>query len=208
VPPAKRHEGIKEFQSSDACSVALLSITAGGTGITLTAASHVVFAELFWTPALILQAEDRVHRIGQANAVTVTYLLGKNTLDDVLWTMIQSKLQVLGGVLNGEAEHLGAQSGNSSSQLKLVVTKKEEGRVNKKLREKKYKRLKRNADDSDDDNEDEEESEGEDRSLDELDDDDEWKAGTDARVKESGRPSGKKRLSDEMKRRQRYKVFI
>lgn len=96
TPAVKRQADVNRFQSSEKCRVAILSITAGGTGITLTAASMVVFAELYWTPAQMLQAEDRVHRIGQANAVTITYLLGKGTLDDVIWPMINKKLSVLG----------------------------------------------------------------------------------------------------------------
>jgi SWI/SNF-related matrix-associated actin-dependent regulator 1 of chromatin subfamily A len=96
TPMKQRQADVNRFQQNETCRVAVLSITAGGTGLTLTAASMVVFAELYWTPAQMLQAEDRVHRIGQANAVTITYLLGKDTLDDVIWPMINSKLQVLG----------------------------------------------------------------------------------------------------------------
>lgn len=101
TPAAQRQADVTRFQSQESCRVAILSITAGGTGITLTAASHVVFAELTWTPAQLLQAEDRVHRIGQANAVTITYLLGKGTLDDNMWPLLNSKLQVLTSVLDG-----------------------------------------------------------------------------------------------------------
>jgi SWI/SNF-related matrix-associated actin-dependent regulator 1 of chromatin subfamily A len=59
-----RQENVKKFQNDKICRVALLSITAACLGLTLTAASTVVFAEVHWTPALMQQAEDRSHRIG------------------------------------------------------------------------------------------------------------------------------------------------
>lgn len=62
TPPIKRDQNVRQFQDDVDCKVALLSITAAGTGLTLTAASHVVMAELNWTPAILVQAEDRVHR--------------------------------------------------------------------------------------------------------------------------------------------------
>jgi SWI/SNF-related matrix-associated actin-dependent regulator 1 of chromatin subfamily A len=62
TPPIKRDENVKQFQNEPECTVAILSITAAGSGLTLTAASHVVMAELNWTPAILVQAEDRVHR--------------------------------------------------------------------------------------------------------------------------------------------------
>ena len=102
--PMERQRGVDWFQSDAKCKVALLSITAGGTGITLTASSTVVFAELAFTPALLLQAEDRVHRIGQPNAVNIHYLLGRHSLDDLLWPLLVHKMAVVGSSLDGQAD--------------------------------------------------------------------------------------------------------
>ena len=86
---------VDAFQCDDNVRVALLSITAANSGLTLTAAHLVVFAELFWNPGILTQAEDRAHRIGQTDSVTVQYLVAKGTADDELWPMIQRKLDVL-----------------------------------------------------------------------------------------------------------------
>ena len=55
----------------------------------------MVFAELFWNPGVLTQAEDRAHRIGQSDSVDVKYLVAKGTADDVLWPMLQRKLDIL-----------------------------------------------------------------------------------------------------------------
>ncbi|KAF3426474.1 hypothetical protein E2986_04604 [Frieseomelitta varia] len=89
---------IDEFQNCDNCTAAILSITAANTGITLTAAKLVVFAELFWNPGILCQAEDRVHRIGQDKDVIIQYLIAKQTADDYLWPLIQKKMNVLNKV--------------------------------------------------------------------------------------------------------------
>eukprot|EP00794_Sanderia_malayensis_P012105 gene12105-13356_t len=91
VPPDMRAGYVREFQTNPACRVAVLSITASCVGLTLTAADHVVFAELHWTPGIMQQAEDRCHRIGQKNAVQIHYLVAKGTIDDVLWSMLSRK---------------------------------------------------------------------------------------------------------------------
>ena len=69
----KRKQYCDEFQTRDSKRVALLSITAASTGLTLTSAQLVLFAELFWNPGILTQAEDRANRIGQTDSVTIRY---------------------------------------------------------------------------------------------------------------------------------------
>lgn len=90
-----RDEQCRLFQENDDVVVAVLSMTAAGIGITLTAASVVVFAELHWNPGTLKQAEDRAHRVGQKDSVFVQYLIANGTADDILWPLIQKKLDVL-----------------------------------------------------------------------------------------------------------------
>jgi SWI/SNF-related matrix-associated actin-dependent regulator 1 of chromatin subfamily A len=61
----------------------------------LTAAQTVVFGELYWVPGVMLQCEDRVHRISQQKPVTIYHLLGKNTLDDHIYKQLIVKLKTL-----------------------------------------------------------------------------------------------------------------
>ena len=58
----------------------------------------VVFAEYSWTPGTLVQAEDRVHRIGQANSVNVYYLHAKGSIDDIIWQTLEHKLDDVGQV--------------------------------------------------------------------------------------------------------------
>ena len=74
---------------------------AAGAGLTLTAASTVVFAEYSWVPGDLKQAEDRAHRIGQKNTVNIVYLHARNTVDDLMWRTVQNKLETVGHVLDG-----------------------------------------------------------------------------------------------------------
>ena len=97
VPPAKRAAAVEEFQKSPhkVKMVAILGITAAGVGLTLTAASTVVFLELSWTPGLMVQAEDRVHRIGQRAACNIHYLLAEDSCDSHMWPSLVKKLRVV-----------------------------------------------------------------------------------------------------------------
>ena len=73
-----------------------MSMTACAQGLTLTAATAVVFVELTWSPSMIAQAEDRVHRISQHNSVNIYYMYGPNTLDDAMFNMLQFKTEMIG----------------------------------------------------------------------------------------------------------------
>ena len=100
--PKIRQEYINQFQQNNRVRVALLGITAAGVAVTLTAAKHIMFAELFWTPAILLQAEDRCHRIGQTGTVRCKYFIATNTIDDLLWELTKQKFRVLGEIIEGK----------------------------------------------------------------------------------------------------------
>ncbi|KAG9461632.1 hypothetical protein GDO78_016183 [Eleutherodactylus coqui] len=92
VPSAERIHLVHQFQNDPDTRVAILSIQAAGQGLTFTAAAHVVFAELYWDPGHIKQAEDRAHRIGQSSSVHIHYLIAKGTLDTLMWGMLNRKV--------------------------------------------------------------------------------------------------------------------
>jgi SWI/SNF-related matrix-associated actin-dependent regulator 1 of chromatin subfamily A len=100
--PGQRPERVARFQQEDSVRVALLSITAAGTGLTLTAAQTVVFAEMYWVPGQMQQAEDRAHRIGQRDCVTVQYLVAKGTIDDVVYNSLEKKSKNTSAILDGQ----------------------------------------------------------------------------------------------------------
>jgi hypothetical protein len=105
VPPAERALRVKKFQSNAGMRLALLSMTAAGVGLTLTAASSIIFAELHWVPGVLAQAEDRCHRIGQVNSVNVMYCVCKDadvSVDMSLWAMLGRKVGTLGRVVDGQ----------------------------------------------------------------------------------------------------------
>lgn len=99
---------VAKFQEQESVRVALLSITAAGAGLTLTAAQTVVFGELYWVPGQMHQAEDRAHRIGQRDSVTVQYLVAGGTLDDALFKALERKSMSTSAILNGRQIGLAA----------------------------------------------------------------------------------------------------
>ncbi|XP_075685319.1 DNA annealing helicase and endonuclease ZRANB3 [Rhinoderma darwinii] len=109
VPSAERIHLVHQFQNDPDTRVAILSIQAAGQGLTFTAATHVVFAELYWDPGHIKQAEDRAHRIGQSCSVHIHYLIAKGTLDTLMWSMLNRKANVTGSTLNGKKEKIQAE---------------------------------------------------------------------------------------------------
>ena len=103
----KRQEYVHKYQNDETCLVAILSITACYTGITLTAASTVVFSELHMTPAVMIQAEDRAHRIGQEHeCVNIHYLYGPDTIDEVLFKMLNQKQNIFSNTLDNMVKNM------------------------------------------------------------------------------------------------------
>ena len=96
---AHRQHSVDTFQAGDA-DVFIGTIGAAGVGITLTAASHVVFAELSWVPGDVSQAEDRCHRIGQENSVLIQHLVVDGSLDARMAEVLVQKQKVLDRALD------------------------------------------------------------------------------------------------------------
>ncbi|CAE7249033.1 DNAH6 [Symbiodinium pilosum] len=108
TPAHHRDQLVNDFRSNPSKQVALLSITACGQGLNLQVCSTVVFAELHWTPGVLLQAEDRAHRMGQQESVNVHYLIARDTLDDSLYQMLERKQHDVGVMVDGQASKIGA----------------------------------------------------------------------------------------------------
>ena len=76
----EKDAAVREFQNGSA-RVFVGQITAAGTGLTLTAAKTILFAELDWVPGNVTQAEDRCHRLGQTDPVRIIHLVAKDSVD-------------------------------------------------------------------------------------------------------------------------------
>ena len=91
VAVKKRGELVREFQSEDGPPFFILSLKAGGTGLNLTHASHVIHFDRWWNPAVEDQATDRAFRIGQKNNVLVHKCITRGTIEEHIDEMIQEK---------------------------------------------------------------------------------------------------------------------
>ncbi len=100
----QRQANVDRFQSDPELRVLVCNIIAAGVGWTLTAADKVVFAELDWVPANMLQAEDRTHRIGQVNPVLCQYLVFDGSVDAKMSKALISKMEVIEKALDKEHE--------------------------------------------------------------------------------------------------------
>jgi len=91
VTPADRALRVEQFQSDPKIQLCLCTIQTGGEGITLTSASNVVMADRWWNEPTNQQAMDRLHRIGQKNAVQVIYPIVEDSIDQVLDGVLERK---------------------------------------------------------------------------------------------------------------------
>lgn len=102
TPRREVQPAVDRFQNDPAFGPFIGSIRATGEGLTLTAASHVIFVEQDWTPGRMLQCEDRAHRIGQASTVTCHYLVANGSIDARIMHVMAGKMDVIAQSLDGE----------------------------------------------------------------------------------------------------------
>ena len=95
---------VRAFQEDEAVPFFILSLKAGGSGLTLTAASHVVHFDRWWNPAVENQATDRAFRIGQKRNVLVHKFVCQGTVEEKIDAMIESKKALSDDVLAGSGE--------------------------------------------------------------------------------------------------------
>ena len=96
----KRKDLVRRFQDDENVPFFVLSLKAGGAGLNLTAASHVVHFDRWWNPAVENQATDRAFRIGQTKNVLVHKFICRGTVEDKIDKMIESKQQLAGDLLS------------------------------------------------------------------------------------------------------------
>ncbi|MGT2457561.1 DEAD/DEAH box helicase [Cupriavidus basilensis] len=106
TPVARRRELVKRFQEEELTPFFVLSLKAGGAGLNLTAASHVIHFDRWWNPAVENQATDRAFRIGQQRNVLVHKFICRGTVEDRIDQLIEAKQQLVKDVLEGGAELL------------------------------------------------------------------------------------------------------
>jgi SNF2 family DNA or RNA helicase len=90
----KRDEIVDEFQNNEDKQILIVSLKAGGTGLNLTAANHVVHFDLWWNPAVENQATDRVFRIGQEKNVFVYRFITNGTFEEKINEMLMNKKEL------------------------------------------------------------------------------------------------------------------
>ena len=106
TPVKQRKSLIDTFQSDDGPPFFVLSLKAGGTGLNLTAASHVIHFDRWWNPAVENQATDRAFRIGQNRNVLVHKFVCQGTIEEKIDALIESKTQLATNLLEGNADKM------------------------------------------------------------------------------------------------------
>jgi non-specific serine/threonine protein kinase len=116
----KRQALVKRFQEDETVPFFVLSLKAGGAGLNLTAASHVIHFDRWWNPAVENQATDRAFRIGQTKNVLVQKFVCRGTLEENIDTLIESKKQMSADMLEGGTNLMLTEMKNDEL-LKLVA---------------------------------------------------------------------------------------
>lgn len=103
VPTSRRFDLIQEFSRDPETSAIVASLNCLNRGFTITAANHVVLVDLEYSPEATEQAEDRVHRPGQTRVVEISYLLSRDTIDQVMHEILLQKAEAIRHAIDGRA---------------------------------------------------------------------------------------------------------
>lgn len=117
---SKRTQMVHAFQNDPETRVAVMGITAMGTGVTMTAATLSIKTELCFTPDIHLQAEDRCHRIGQTLPVCIRYLCCEGSTDDIIWYGLIHKVKHAAMAVDGMETRLHCTVTRTSEMMELL----------------------------------------------------------------------------------------
>ena len=129
TPVRERQKLVRRFQEDESVRFFVLSLKAGGAGLNLTAASHVIHFDRWWNPAVENQATDRAFRIGQTRNVLVHKFICRGTVEEKIDGLIDSKRRLANDLLEGGADVLLTEM-NDEELLNLVALD-----INKALKE-------------------------------------------------------------------------
>lgn len=100
----EKDENKNRFMNDDDCKIIICSLKSASVGLTLTAASDVLFAEMDWCAANNIQAEDRCHRIGQKNNVNIWYLISKGTIEEYMLNVVMKKMSLFKSIYHSKID--------------------------------------------------------------------------------------------------------
>ena len=115
-----RQAEITRFHTDPDATVFLLSLKAGGTGLTLTAADTVILFDPWWNPMAEQQAMDRAHRLGQTKTVNVYKLMTKGTIEEKVFALQEKKREIFEAIMDGGTRGLGSIDWNDLKQLFVI----------------------------------------------------------------------------------------
>ena len=118
LDPKAREAEIEAFRSSKEPLAFILSLRAGGFGLNLTEATHVIHFDRWWNPAVENQATDRAHRIGQTHTVHVHTFICSGTVEDHVDRLLETKRELADGVISSGESFL---AGMTDAELDQVV---------------------------------------------------------------------------------------
>jgi SWI/SNF-related matrix-associated actin-dependent regulator 1 of chromatin subfamily A len=121
VSMTDRQKAVDTFQNNPDCRLFVGNISAAGTGITLTAASNLVFLEYAWSPAQMDQASDRIHRITQKFSVTIYNIIAKGTIEEKIVKLLDAKRNTISSVMDGKEADANSLLSELMKEYKAII---------------------------------------------------------------------------------------